>query len=72
MIKKKIFVRNREYSKNSVVGSSLFQSTRHSSNPAEYSGILGSGSTTSPKASVAKKSALTDFLNEDQDDENDF
>lgn len=45
-IKKKIFVKNRQCSKNRVE-SSVFQSTRHSSNPADIAGPRGS--TSSPE-----------------------
>lgn len=82
-IKKKIFVKNRQYSKNRVE-SSAFQSTRHSSNPAEIAGLQASTSNspdqtqqqqpqTESITSTNKKSALTELLGEELDDfENDF
>ena len=83
-IKKKIFVKNRQYSKNRVE-SSVFQSTRHSSNPADIAGHQTSTANSAdltlqkqvqPDSSAAatnKKSALSEFLSGEMDDsENDF
>jgi hypothetical protein len=82
-IKKKIFVKNRQYSKQRVE-SSVFQSTRHSSNPADVAGLQTSTSNSPDQtgqkqaqmessAGTTKKSALTEFLSEEMDDfENDF